>query len=54
MKKQFKHAEALGIRFIVAISDEAGTLELIDSKDRSRFRGDVAAVIGRIKEVSAQ
>lgn len=49
IKKQFKHAEEMKIRWIVLQSAD-GTIELIDSKDRSRTKGDLAHAIGRIQE----
>jgi histidyl-tRNA synthetase len=48
MKKQFKHAEMQGIRFIVSVADASGTVELIDCSDRSRIKGEVNAVIEKI------
>ncbi|MFO0590584.1 MAG: histidine--tRNA ligase [Polyangiaceae bacterium] len=49
IKKQFKHAEEMKIRWIVLQSAD-GAIELIDSKDRSRTKGDLAHAISRIQE----
>lgn len=48
IKKQFKHSEELKIRWIVTLAAD-GALELIDSKDRSRLKGDLAAIAARIQ-----
>lgn len=50
LKKQFKHSEDLKIRFIVLLSQD-GSLELVDSKDRSRFKGDLGAVAAKIQAI---
>lgn len=48
IKKQFKHAEEMQIRWIVLLAAD-GTLDLIDSNDRSRTKGDLTAALQRIQ-----
>jgi len=43
LKKQFTPSP--GVRWIVAIDNDGGELVLIDAEDRSRFQGDVSALI---------
>ncbi len=52
MKKQFKHAELLGMRWIVVREDEGEELVLIDTEDRSRVPGDTATLAQLIRERS--
>lgn len=44
IKRQFKHAEQVGTRWIIAMNRGEDDFELVDTLNRSRFRGELAAI----------